>query len=171
VGVVENAGIHTGILYVCHCAEEQDGQTEEEAQDPDPQADTLGPGSSPQTARAQGLHQSQVAVHTNQHEEQNTADVDLSEVPLVALCDGDSPEGEAGDHDEVSSRQVPQVDISHSAGFPLQAEHTENQAVPQQPHHTDQTQEGRLQGGQPQPSFSVVTAGVQLWAHSWDQPV
>uniref|UniRef100_A0A3Q3KDR8 Uncharacterized protein n=1 Tax=Monopterus albus TaxID=43700 RepID=A0A3Q3KDR8_MONAL len=166
VGVGENAGIYTGILYVLHCTEEQDGQTKEEAQAPHPQADTLGPCCSPQTAGAHRLHQSQVAVHADQREEQNTLTQDLSKVPLVAFGDSDSPKRKTGHHDQISSCQVSQVDVGHSAGLPLQAEHTENQTVPHQANDTDQTQVGRLQGRQPQPGFSVVTAGVQLWVHS-----
>uniref|UniRef100_A0A3Q3GAC5 Uncharacterized protein n=1 Tax=Labrus bergylta TaxID=56723 RepID=A0A3Q3GAC5_9LABR len=156
VGVVQNAGVHICIFYKRHCAKEHCGESQEEAQTPDPHTETLGPGDSPQTAAAHWLHQSQVSVHADQHEEQNAANVvhgdhhvdklteDLAKLPLVATSDGDSPEGEAGHHDQVSCRKVPQVHVGHAAGFPLQAEHAENQAIAHKPHHADQSHVGRL---------------------------
>uniref|UniRef100_A0A667ZE59 Uncharacterized protein n=1 Tax=Myripristis murdjan TaxID=586833 RepID=A0A667ZE59_9TELE len=136
---------------------------------PDHQADPLGPGRSPQPTGAHGLHQSQVSVHADQHQEEHAAVVvhgdghvdqlaeGHPEVPLVASGDGHSPEGKAGHHDQVGSSQI--------------AQHAEDQTISHHTHHADQTQVGRLQGGQPQPGFGVVTARVQLWVHTGDQPI
>uniref|UniRef100_A0A3B4AH67 Uncharacterized protein n=1 Tax=Periophthalmus magnuspinnatus TaxID=409849 RepID=A0A3B4AH67_9GOBI len=95
-----------------------------------------------------------VAVETDQSQEEDAADVvhgdgdvdhfaeEFSKVPLVPAGDGECPKGEEGHQNEVGQSQVPQVDVSHAAGLPLEAEDQEHQEVPQQTHGRQQAQEG-----------------------------
>uniref|UniRef100_A0A3B1KIL9 Uncharacterized protein n=1 Tax=Astyanax mexicanus TaxID=7994 RepID=A0A3B1KIL9_ASTMX len=127
----QEAGVHPGFVKVTDSSEEKRWDTKQHAHCPDAHAHSL-------------------AIHANQDQKQNTAEVvhgnsgvdqlaeQLAKVPLVVPSNSDCPERQASHHDQVGKRQVAQVDVSYRAGLPLQAEDAENQAIT---HHSGDADE------------------------------
>uniref|UniRef100_A0A671LSG7 Uncharacterized protein n=1 Tax=Sinocyclocheilus anshuiensis TaxID=1608454 RepID=A0A671LSG7_9TELE len=128
-----------------------------ESHHPDHHTDTLGHFGVSQLTGVHGFGQGEVAVHADQHQEEYAAVVvhrdggadylaeQLTEVPLIPLGDGDRPEGQTQDHNEVCSCQVAQIHISYAARLPLEAEHAEDQTVAQHSQDADNSQKWRLE--------------------------
>uniref|UniRef100_A0A8C2DJF9 Uncharacterized protein n=1 Tax=Cyprinus carpio TaxID=7962 RepID=A0A8C2DJF9_CYPCA len=117
-------------------------EAEHESHCPNHHTDTLGPFGASELTGIHGFGQGEVAVHADHAD--HLAE-QLTKVPLIALGDGDRPEGQTQDHNEVCSCQVAQIHISYGARLPLEAEHAEDQTVAHHSQDADKSQKRRLE--------------------------
>uniref|UniRef100_A0A8D2AQC3 Uncharacterized protein n=1 Tax=Sciurus vulgaris TaxID=55149 RepID=A0A8D2AQC3_SCIVU len=148
------------------------GRAQEQRAAPDHQAVDFGPAHPAHPAHGHGLHQGQVAVDAYQHQEADAAvqvhvdhgvhhpAQDLPEEPVEVVGNGDGPEGQPTGQDQVSHRQVPQVDFRHGAAALVQAEHAEDKDVLGCGQHEQDPEEGGLGGIEQVPPLRVRTVTV-----------
>uniref|UniRef100_A0A8C7GT48 Uncharacterized protein n=1 Tax=Oncorhynchus kisutch TaxID=8019 RepID=A0A8C7GT48_ONCKI len=136
-------------------------------------------GGTPHTPGTHRMLQCHIAVHADQRQEIDTAVVihidshvdqatqQGAEGPVEAIGHIDSPEGEAGDQEQISGSQVSQVDLCYGAGLLMQAEHQQDKPVIQNPQYAGGQDVGQLRGVKPVPLLSVrAVAGVGTVASS-----
>uniref|UniRef100_A0A8K9V4E7 Tc1-like transposase DDE domain-containing protein n=1 Tax=Oncorhynchus mykiss TaxID=8022 RepID=A0A8K9V4E7_ONCMY len=123
----------------------------------------------PHTPGTHRMHQCHIGVHADQSQEVDTAvgihvdsHVDQAtqqgaEGPVKAIGHIDSPEGEAGDQEQISGSQVAQVDLCYGA----------DKHVIQNPQYAGGQDVGQLHGVKPVPLLGVrAVAGVGTVASS-----
>uniref|UniRef100_A0A8C5IJD7 Uncharacterized protein n=1 Tax=Junco hyemalis TaxID=40217 RepID=A0A8C5IJD7_JUNHY len=111
-----------------HRPEHESWDAEKDAKEPDEQADPFGHGLAPYLPVVQGVHEGQVAIHADGHEQVDAgvhvqgdggADAAAQEAakgPVELIVDVLCPEREAREEDKVSDSKVHQVDFSYLQG-------------------------------------------------------
>ncbi len=169
VWVVQIASMHVILRQMCHCPEDECGDIEEQAETPHQQTAQFGVFWPSHSAIGHRMHQCHKAINANQNEKVDAAvgvylnaQVDdfaqeQTERPVETAGYVDSPEGQTGNQDEVSSGQVAQVDLSHGAGLLVEAENHQNKQIEYDPKHSDEQDIHRLPGIEPRPRLPLGT--------------
>uniref|UniRef100_A0A8P4GB36 Uncharacterized protein n=1 Tax=Dicentrarchus labrax TaxID=13489 RepID=A0A8P4GB36_DICLA len=138
-----------------HKSQENCQDTQEQAQPPRQQTGQFGILWPTHSVLGQRMHQCHKAIYANQNEEVYAA-VDIhiydhvdnfaqeqTKNPIETIQYVDSPEGQTGHQNKVSSSQVAQVDLSHGAGLLMKPENHEHKHVKHNPQRSDQQDEHR----------------------------
>lgn len=134
------------------------------------------------------MNKCHIAIYANQNEEVDAAvgvhlnaQVDdfaheQTKRPIETIGYVDSPKGQTSHQDEVSGRQVAQVDLSHGAGLLVEAENPQDKHVEHNPNHSDDEDIHWLAGVEPLPVVllrtvcaigvvlvSIESCGAEVW--------
>lgn len=143
--IVQHAGCRPQLLDELDLSVKHVGRAQQEAPQPQQEADHLSVEGPSQPRGLHGLHQRQVAVHTY-HDQRVAAGVEVDHNgrvdqfaqgfpvrPVVLVQDIHGPEWEAAQQDKVGQRQVAQVDLRDGQSVLVDQVHQQHEGVKEEP--------------------------------------
>ncbi len=161
--------MYTILREMSHFPEDECGDTQEHTKTPHQQTAQFGIFWPTHSAMGHCMHQCHISIYANQNKEVDAAAGvhDNAEVddfaqeppkrPIETVGYVDSPEGQTGHQDKVSSSQVAQVDLSHGAGLLMKAENHQDKHIKYDSQHSDEQDIHRLPGVEPLPGVLIRT--------------
>uniref|UniRef100_A0A8C4E8E3 Uncharacterized protein n=1 Tax=Dicentrarchus labrax TaxID=13489 RepID=A0A8C4E8E3_DICLA len=150
MGILQKACMYTILWEMFHFSEDECGAAQEQAKTPHQQTAQFGVFWPTHSTMRHCMHQCHIAIYANQNEEVDAAvgihlnaQVDdfaqeQTKRPVEIVVCVDSPEGQTGHQNNVSSSQVAQVDLSHSAGLLVEAENHDDKHIKHDSQHSDE---------------------------------